>query len=142
MRDIAEKVSYLQGLSEGLSVSDNSPHGKVIAGILGVLEDISNCLDDLEMDFEELTEYIESIDDDLYDLQEQVVYDDRIELECPSCGEQVYFDSDLLDDDDFVEVLCPSCNEIVYVNDGSFDFEPAYIGEDEDYGTEEQLEKN
>lgn len=140
MRDIIERVSYLQGLSEGLNVSDNSPHGKVIAGILGVLEDMATSLSSMEMDMEELKDYIECIDDDLTDLQEQAEDEDRIELECSNCGERVYFDADILDDEDTIEVLCPSCNGVVYVNDGSFDFEPAYIGDDYDYDEDQQTE--
>jgi endogenous inhibitor of DNA gyrase (YacG/DUF329 family) len=140
LRDISERVSYLQGLSEGLNVSDNSPQGKVIAGILGVLEDVTNSLTDLRTDVEDLKDYIECIDDDLTDLEEQIDDEDRIELDCPDCGERVYFSADVLDDDDMVEVICPSCNAVVYVNDGSFDFEPAFIEEDYDYdGDEEEI---
>lgn len=140
MRDISERVSYLQGLSEGLNVSDNSPHGKVIAGILGVLEDMATSISSLEMDMEDLKDYIECIDDDLTDLEEQIDEEDRIELECSNCGERVYFDADVLDDEDMIEVICPSCNEVVYVNDGSFDFEPAFIDEEYDYDSEETTE--
>jgi hypothetical protein len=133
LRDISERVSYLQGLSEGLNVADNSPHGKVIAGILGVLEDMATTISNLEMDIEELKEYIECIDDDLTDLEEQIEDEDRIELECSNCGERVYFDADILDDEDTIEVVCPCCNEVVYVNDGCFDFEPAFIDDEYDY---------
>lgn len=141
MKDISEGVSYLQGLSEGLNVSDNSPQGKVIAGILGVLEDLSNSMSDLKKDMEDFKDYIECIDDDLTDLEEQIEKDDdRIELECANCGEQVYFDADILDDEDMVEVICPICNGIVYINDGSFDFDPDYVDEDFDYNEEEITE--
>jgi DNA-directed RNA polymerase subunit RPC12/RpoP len=73
----------------------------------------------------------------LTDLQEQVDDEDRIELVCSNCGERLYFDADILNDEETVEVVCPTCNEIVYVNDGSFDFEPAYIGDEYDYDEEE-----
>ena len=39
--DISEKISYLQGLSAGLNISDASPQGKIISGILAVLDDMA-----------------------------------------------------------------------------------------------------
>lgn len=133
MRDIAEKVSYLQGLSEGLNISEGSPQGKIISGILSVLEELSDTVINLQCEMDEFREYVESIDDDLFDLEESI-YDDEdlIEVECQNCGEELVFDSDIMDDDDVIEVICPNCNEVVYVNDGSFDYEPACIEHDLD----------
>jgi len=133
VRDIAEKVSYLQGLSEGLNISEGSPQGKIISGILSVLEELSDTVINLQCEMDEFREYVESIDDDLFDLEESI-YDDEdlIEVECQNCGEELVFDSDIMDDDDVIEVICPNCNEVVYVNDGSFDYEPACIEHDLD----------
>lgn len=124
MRDISEKVSYLQGLSEGLNISDGNPQGKIITGILGVLDDISGMLTDMRSEFNTVREYIESIDDDLFELEENFKKDqDVIEVKCDNCGEELVFDADLLEDEDVIEIICPRCNEVVFVNDGSFDFE-------------------
>lgn len=137
MRDIAEKVSYLQGLSEGLNISEGSPQGKIISGMLGVLEEIANSMINLQYEFEEFKEYVESIDDDLFDLEESILDEDdleNIEIKCANCGEQLYFESEILEDDDVIEIICPNCNEVVFVNDGSFDFEHSYI--DDELGEE------
>lgn len=133
MRDITEKVSYLQGLSEGLNISEGSPQGKIISGILSVLEELSDAVVNLQWEMDEFREYVESIDDDLFDLEESI-YDDEdlIEVECQHCGEELVFDADILEDDDVIEVICPNCNEVVYINDGSFDYEPACIEHDLD----------
>ncbi len=128
MRDITERVSYLQGLSEGLNISEGSPQGKIITGILSVLEELSETVTDLQWEMDEFREYVESIDDDLFDLEESIYdEDDLIELECHHCGEELYFEYGILNDDDVIEVICPNCNEVVYINDGSFDYDPAYI---------------
>lgn len=124
MRDISEKVSYLQGLSEGLNISDGNPQGKIITGILAVLDDISGMLTDMRSELNTVKEYIESIDDDLFELEENLKKDqDVIEVKCDNCGEELVFDADLMDDEDVIEIICPRCNEVVFVNDGSFDFE-------------------
>ena len=124
MRDINEKVSYLQGLCEGLNVSDGNPQGKIITGILGVLDDISGILVDMRSEFSIVKEYIESIDDDLFELEENFKQDKNVvELTCDNCGEELCFDADLVEDDDVIEIICPRCNEVVFINDGSFDYD-------------------
>jgi len=124
VRDINEKVSYLQGLCEGLNVSDGNPQGKIITGILGVLDDISGILVDMRSEFSIVKEYIESIDDDLFELEENFKQDKNVvELTCDNCGEELCFDADLVEDDDVIEIICPRCNEVVFINDGSFDYD-------------------
>lgn len=131
MRDISDKISYLQGLSEGLNISEGSPQGKIISGILSVLDELADMVNDMQYELDDFREYVESIDDDLFDLEETLYdEDDFIELECHHCGEELYFEADLLEDDDVIEVICPSCNEVVFINDGSFDYDPAYIEND------------
>lgn len=133
MKDISERVSYLQGLSEGLNIKDNSPQGKVIGGILEVLEEMAEIITNFQYELGNFEEYMESIDDDLMELEENIFYDedfgyddedeeDIIELKCGNCGEELYFNADILDDDDTIEIVCPRCNEVVFVNDGSFDY--------------------
>ncbi len=135
MKDISEKISYLQGLSEGLNVNEGTPQGKIINGILGVLDELADIVTVTRIDFERLKDYVESIDDDLFEMEEHLHHhceDDLIELDCPHCGEELYFEADLLDDDDIIEITCPNCDEVVFVNDGSFDYRPSLIDDDEE----------
>jgi hypothetical protein len=135
LRDISERVSYLQGLSEGLNITEGSPQGKIISGILNVMNEMADEITDMQKDFEELREYIQSVDDDLLDLEESVLDDDDyLELECRTCGEQLYIESDIMDEEDIIEVTCPSCNEVVFINDGSFDHEHISIDEEFEVG--------
>lgn len=130
MKKLSEKISYLQGLSEGMNVMDSGPQGKLIIEMLDVMSDMVDYMDEMRSEFEDFKIYVETIDNDLLDLEEDMYGedDDYIEVTCQSCGEEVYFDAGCLDDEDVIEVICPKCNEVVYVNDGSFDFEPAVIG--------------
>ncbi|MGI6435102.1 MAG: CD1247 N-terminal domain-containing protein [Syntrophomonadaceae bacterium] len=133
-RDISEQVSYLQGLTEGLNINDGGPQGKIISGILEVLNEITVNIRDIRGDIFELSQYLDCIDEDLCELQEAVMDDlgenDRIEVQCTNCREKLYFDADVLEGEDIIEIICPRCNEVVFVNDGSFDYEPGFI-EDE-----------
>jgi len=128
LRDITEKVSYLQGLSEGLNINDSSPQGKIIAGILGVLDDMADKITTLEGQILENQDHLDEIDDNMFELETSLYgQEDYTEMDCPHCGENLYFKTDLLDGNDTVEIVCPQCNEVVYVNDGSFDYKPDYI---------------
>lgn len=120
MANIKEKVAYLQGLTQGLNVSDASSEGKLILNIIDVLDDMAEEIENVNMVHEDLEDYVETIDEDLTDLEEEVYEevfdDDYVEVDCPFCHETVAFEAELLDDDDAVEVTCPHCGEVVYDN--------------------------
>lgn len=137
MREISEKISYLQGLCEGMNIGENTSQGKIILGILAVLDDLAIEVRDLRGGLRDFRDYLQTLDDDLFELQESLLDeedddDDYIELSCSKCGEELYFDAEILDDEDKIEIICPSCNEVVFIHDGAFDFEPALIEEDEE----------
>ena len=78
-------------------------------------------IDDLNASKDELDEYIQTIDEDLSDVENELYGDDDddeyrrftyIEVECPHCHETVYFADDLFDTDN--ELYCPNCNESIY----------------------------
>jgi endogenous inhibitor of DNA gyrase (YacG/DUF329 family) len=133
LKKLSEKISFLQGLGEGMNVMDSGPQGKLIVELLDVMSDMVDYIDELRSEFEDFKIYVESIDDDLLDLEEDMYgedEDDYIEVNCKNCGEDVYFEASCLDDEDVIEVICPKCNEVVYVNDGSFDIETDVMEED------------
>ncbi len=145
MKSITEKVSYLQGLCEGLNVSDSGPNGKIISGILQVMEEMADMVEAMQLEINSLEEYMEDMDDEILELEEKIWGSenddsDIVELKCLNCGEQLYFDTSILDDEDVLEITCPNCNTVVYVNDGSFDFET--YSDEEDFGSREMKTQN
>lgn len=127
MKSITEKVSYLQGLCEGLNVSDSGPNGKIISGILQVMEDMADMVEAMQQEIDSLQEYMEDMDNEILELEEKIWGtqsddEDVVEVKCLNCGEQLYFEASILDDD-VLEITCPNCNTVVYINEGSFDFE-------------------
>lgn len=138
---IGEKVAYLKGIAEGVDLDAGSKSGKVLSGIIEVLEEIANELQDT-------TERLDAVDEDLA-LAEDLLYDDddlfsldedeededededaeEYEFECPSCGETVYLDGSLFNDDSGeIEIECPSCGAKL---DGVFDFDDEEEDDDE-----------
>lgn len=113
---ISEKVAYLKGLAEGLDLDTvKSKEGKLISVMIGILEDLAMSVEDLEDNALNLGEEIDTLSDDLADVEEIVFdedeeeadYDDDwFEVECPTCGADILVDDEALADG---EVDCPSC---------------------------------
>lgn len=132
MKDLKTRVAYLQGLSAGMALESESKEGKLLNGIIDVLNDFAQTFGELEEAQNQLEDYLETIDEDLYQLEDQLYEDtgadedltddsEYLEVDCPGCGEVVCFDSDILEDDDVVEVTCPNCDEVVFINDERFE---------------------
>ncbi|MEF9992507.1 MAG: zinc ribbon domain-containing protein [Romboutsia sp.] len=126
MKYLYEEVAYLKGLAEGLEISKESKEGKIIHKIVETLESFADAIVELEEEQTDLIEYVESIDEDLSDVEDDIYEDEDsedddddfsyIEMECPNCGDLVEIDEDLLYDDE-VDVVCPNCQAIILSSD-------------------------
>ncbi|NLF45937.1 MAG: AraC family transcriptional regulator [Syntrophomonadaceae bacterium] len=135
--DISEKISYLQGLSAGLNISDASPQGKIISGILAVLDDMAATMVNMRSEWEDFKEDAESIQADFFNREEGFWKEKEfIEMKCQNCGKEIFFEVCSTDDDEdgSLEITCPSCNEIIFINDGSFDHDFTHFPEEIEFG--------
>lgn len=116
--EITEKVAYLKGLAEGLTLDTETKEGKIITAMIDILDDMALEIEDMKDCQAELEEGLDAVSDDLQDV-EDVVYDDEDDSDeddsedcyattCPSCEETIYFDESVLDEG---EVICPNCGE-------------------------------
>ncbi|MBQ3225964.1 MAG: zinc ribbon domain-containing protein [Clostridia bacterium] len=141
---LVEKVAYLRGLAEGMKIDEKTNEGKMIGKILEVLEELSANfedlsdevlegearIDELEECFDELCEELDEgcdcdccggdddDDDDFFDELDDEDFDDVdfYETVCTHCGEKIYFDEDMIEDDG---LICPNCDkEIKFDLDG------------------------
>ena len=101
MSKLTDKISYLRGLAEGMKLNPEKDSHRLILGILEVLGEVGESFEALAESHGELSDYVESIDEDLADLEADL-YDDEdedvatdgddgefestIEYECPHCG--------------------------------------------------------
>jgi len=115
MSYITEKVAYLDGLADGLGLREDDKEGKLLCGIIEVLGAIAETLEDHDEQLSDLNDCVDEIYDEIDELCECDESDDGfdendfVETVCPSCGETVYFDEDMLDSED--GLICPNCNE-------------------------------
>lgn len=128
---INEKAVYLKGLADGLDYDKTTAEGKLIAALVDLVGDMAKAIGEIDEDLEYLNDYIEEIDEDLGNVEEEIYgdlcdcdcdcddcdcddcdcdccdCDDCYEFECPKCGETICFDCDAEPDD----MICPACGE-------------------------------
>ncbi len=143
--NIAEKVSYLRGLCDGLGLDENNKQDKILKSIVDVLDEVAFAVGELDDSLEELSDQIDAVDEDLANLEEEVYEDDDdddyhfssaddddedfYEVECPACGDTIYLDEEMIEDG---SIDCPNCGTEL-----EFDF-----SEEESSADEKQEEKH
>jgi len=149
--DLKARVSYLRGFTEGLELGEESKEQKILHRIIDLLEEITDEVEQLRIDYEEVFEYAEAIDDDLTELEEDFYeeydefdnqfeddYESSFSIECPNCREIVVVEDDILDSESSIEVTCPGCGEAVLVDDEEWNDELEDLLE----GNEKEGKKN
>lgn len=106
---ITERAAYIKGLAEGLGIDESTKEGKVIKALIDAFDDMALTVSDLEAELDELTEQVETIDEDLGSLEEDY-YDLDDECDCEECGAEDFEDGDIY------EVCCPTCGDIVCID--------------------------
>ncbi len=134
---VYEKAAYLKGLMDGLNLDTEKAEGKMIAGIVDLLGDvtkrlhdveettiaISDELDEIEEDLDAIEDYILDEEDDYDDFDEDFDdedYDEEgfdfgdedttiYEAEC-ACGNIVCFDEETLEAG---SIVCENCGELL-----------------------------
>lgn len=128
--NLTEKISYIKGLAEGLSLDESKPEVKIINAIIELLDDMAYSVTDMEDLYDELSAQVDEIDQDLADIESDV-YDDEdgdcgccddfddednpfYEVTCGACGQKLNVSEDVLLEG---EIECPNCGETL-----EFDF--------------------
>jgi len=138
MSKLTDKISYLQGLAEGMKLNPEKDSNRLILGILEVLGEVGESFEALAESHGELSDYVESIDEDLADLEADL-FDDEDEnaydgdgdeepeedeeeedpeaggsllYECPHCRETIELDPEELDLEE--DHPCPNCGKELF----------------------------
>lgn len=108
---LGEKMSYLQGLIEGLDINDSTKEGKVLIKMTDVMSEMIACIGDLQTQVDELSELCDIIDADLGDVEDDFYeYDDFMDDD--DIDEYLDFE-----DDELYEVCCPNCGDTVILDE-------------------------
>lgn len=136
MSNLTDHVSYIKGLAEGMKLDTTTNEGMMISKLLEVMAEMAQENAQLRKDMDELNEYVESIDDDLAEMEEAVFGDgdedgDGDECGCGHCHHDAHGDQDDKDEDEdddrVVEYTCPHCGEEMTFEVDNFDFDEDYL---------------
>ena len=125
---VTEKLAYIKGLCEGLSLEGDTKEGKVLLSLVDLLDDLTLEVSELNNDVMQVFEELDAIDEDLSDIEDALLYDDEDEYddddedededeyddEC-GCGHHHHDD----DEEFFYEVTCDKCGEVVLMEESA-----------------------
>ena len=131
--NLPEKAAYIRGLMEGLEIDTTKPEGKLLAAIVDMLDDTANTVDDLEDVIDAVSDELDSIEEDLDEIEDYLLDEDEddfdededddfdfgddeviYEITCPTCGEVINLDEDMLAEG---ATKCPKCGEDLEFDD-------------------------
>lgn len=105
---ISEKVSYIQGLYDGLGLdSEKSGEARILSEVLDVLKEVGQQLEQMDDTLDGFDTELDALEDVVSDL-EDAVFEDEDE-------EDAEFED--VDDEDFFEIPCPTCGEDLVIDD-------------------------
>ena len=119
---IAEKVSYIKGLAEGMKLNTETAEGKILAAIIDVLGDIAINIEDIDSDLEDVSDVVTDLEESVMDLEDEVYggadyeraddddEDDLYEITCPTCNNTITADFDVIADG---KLECPNCGSTI-----------------------------
>lgn len=113
MSGIGDKVAYLKGLCEGLKIEADTPERKLLLALVDAVNAIEGELKAIRDDQKELHDYMDVLDEDMGELENEVYGDDDdFELEDDDEDDEDDeddFDEDDLDEDDFDDECDDDC---------------------------------
>lgn len=112
---VTERVAYLKGLLEGMELDTDKKEGKVWKAVLAVLEELAECVCELEDDNARFSDVLSEFDEELAAFEEEMSgeHEDFLDEEedslyqviCPTCGEVIFMDDSLLSEG---STICPA----------------------------------
>lgn len=116
---LTEKMSYLQGLLDGLELDTATKEGKALIQMSEVMHELVLYVEDLQSQVDELTELCDILDEDLGAVEDDFYDDEFDETDDDEDDEDDEdWDDDDFDDDELYEVTCPSCGDTILLDEG------------------------
>lgn len=116
MSDAQRKIAYARGMLQGQRDGDQHGVQELLTSVLDALESVNAAVEAMRHELDELSGYVQAVDDDLFDVEADLYgYEEAemTELECPECHTPLVVEAEFLEDD-ASEVTCPECGHILH----------------------------
>ena len=123
---LSEKAAYLKGLMDGLDLNKDTAEGKMIAGIVDLLGEMTTSISDLEENAIAVSDELDEIEEDLDAIEEFLMDDDDdddddeddYEDDFDFDEDDDYDDEEDEDEDEVIyDVTCPTCGEVLHLDE-------------------------
>lgn len=120
--ELIKQAAYLKGLAEGMKLNEKgTDEAKILVKVIEMLENMSDSIEELNVFADEITELVDTIDEDLgdieaivYDIDEDEEEDDDIVDFSDDEDDDEADESDFEEDEEYeYEVTCPNCENTV-----------------------------
>ena len=135
MSKLTDRISFLKGMAAGMKLNMDKDTNKLLMEVMTVMGEMAEEMAAMTEAHNDLNEYVESIDDDLAELEETLFgeeemdgedididgedddedefgEDDLIVYACPHCGHEIEFHASDVDFDE--DCLCPECHKPIF----------------------------
>lgn len=125
MSKLTDRISFLKGMAAGMKLNMDKDANKLMLEMLTVMGEMAEEMAAMAEKHNDLNEYVESIDDDLAELEETLFgEEDGEELDEDMDGEE---DEDGLTEDDLILYACPHCGHELEFRASDVDFDEDFL---------------
>lgn len=126
MSKLTDRISYLKGMAAGMKLNMDKDNNKLMLEMLTVMGEMADEMAAMTEAHNDLNEYVESIDDDLAELEETLFGEDEMDAEDAEIdGEDD--DEDEFGEDDLIIYACPHCGHEIEFHATDVDFDEDYL---------------
>ena len=137
MSKLTDRVSFLKGMAAGMKLNMEKDANKLMMEMLSLMGEMAEEMQQMAEAHADLNDYVESIDDDLADLEETLFGDeDALEDDMEDADEDDMEDADEDDmedmddedeDDELISYACPSCEHVIEFRASDVDFDEDFL---------------
>ena len=125
MSKLTDRISYLKGMAAGMKLNMDKDSNKLMLEMLTVMGEMAEEMAAMTEAHNDLNEYVESIDDDLADLEETLFGEEDGEIDEEMAAEDD--DEDEFGEDDLIVYACPHCGHEIEFSASDVDFDEDYL---------------
>ncbi|MBQ3156439.1 MAG: hypothetical protein IJB81_05875 [Clostridia bacterium] len=131
MSKLTDRISFLKGMAAGMKLNMDKDANKLMLEMLTVMGEMAEEMAAMTEAHNDLNEYVESIDDDLADLEETLFGEEEHapDCDCEECAGEEDDEEDEEDgeEDDLIVYACPHCNHEIEFSASDVDFDEDYL---------------